>query len=190
MRPIPHCPAWSRSASARSRLPSRRICTAPAWPALLPRVSGSPASAPGARLLAVHGVPAGGERGKHDLPDPQGHRLGGAPRRPDHQHELCGPARSLARARAQGRLRQRRRAGRGRRQCRAASSAAVSRRRPERDRGDCYRRRRQAVPRRQPRQTSRSPRPASTSWCRRRRAPTSSRPARRSPRRRSAAWWR
>ena len=184
--------AWSRNASARSAPPRSRIRTAPAWRARSRRTSKLIGIAPGARLLAVHAFSSkAATRREHDLPDPQGHRLVGGPGRAHHQHELRRPARSRRWSARSRRPTTGHRADRGGRQCRPEIAAAVSRRRSERDRGDGDRRRRQAVHRRQSRQaTSRSPRPASTSWCRRRTTPISSPPAPRSPPPRSAASWR
>jgi hypothetical protein len=100
----------------------------------------------------LHGTGMAGDRRKHHVQHPQGHRLGTEPGRAHHQHELRRPEGSLARALAQGRLRQGHRADRRRRQCRAEIAAALSRRRSERDRGDGNRRRRQDFLGRQPRQ--------------------------------------
>ena len=112
--------------------------------------------APSSRLFAVHAFSTkAAKRREHHVQHPQGHRLVGEPGRAHHQYELRRPEGPLARARAQGGLRQRHRADRRRRQCRAEIAAALSRRRPQRDRGDGDRRRRQAVRRRQSRKIRR-----------------------------------
>ena len=101
---------------------------------LAPAAAGNRARRPAARRARL--LQQRGDRREHHLQHPQGRRLGGEAGRARHQHELRRPEGPLARARAQADLRQRHRADRRRRQCRAEISAAVSGRRPERDRGD------------------------------------------------------
>ena len=107
-------------------------------------------------------------RGKHLVRDPQGPRLRGRARRADRQYELCRPEGCADRARHRRGGRQGHRDGGRRRQCRSEIAAALSRRQCQRDRGQRHRCPGQAVRGLEPRQLYRaSPRPASTSSCRR-----------------------
>ena len=114
--------------------------------------------------------------------------MGAEQGRAHHQHELRGAVRSDAGARAEEGVGERRDPDRGGRQCRAEVAAALSGGRSARHRRDGDRRERQALQgRRTSARRSRSRRPASTSWFRRRPAPISSPPAPRSRPRMSAA---
>ena len=111
-----------------------RIRTAPAWPAPLPRTNGCWGSRRARGSSPC--TPSHGKGRKHHVQHPQGHRLVSEAGRSHHQYELRRSPGSLDRSRAQGGLRQRRRADRRRRQCRAEISPALPCCRSERDRGD------------------------------------------------------
>ena len=103
---------------------------------------------------------------------------------------FAGPRDPRLREARSRRPRQGHRADRGRRQCRAEFAAALSGRRSQCDRGHRDRHRRQLFPAPIAAAISRSRRRASTSWCRRPTAPTSSPPAPRLRPPMSAASWR
>src|SRR5262249_50684070 len=109
-------------------------------------------TAPGVGLLPARGFSMRATTAEGTpLHIPKGPRLGGRAGRRHRKHELRRPRRPAPARRAREGLQEGHGADRGRRQCRTAFAAALSRRRQERDRGYRDRCRRRAVQRRQSR---------------------------------------